>query len=307
MPKVSICVPAYGNSAGIRRLLGSVKEQTYTDYEVILTDDSPDDSVKKAALESDLKNISYHKNEKRLGATANWNAAVHLAKGEYIKIMHHDDWFSQADSLARFVAMLEENPEADLAFCGTWQVTLAADSDSADGAAGDRFARHITEEHRDMIAADWRNLFFGGYIGAPSATIYRNVGIDYEEQLKWLVDVEFYMRLLQRNPVFVDTDDPLICIGISESQLTESCREDGELNIFEYGFLYREFSLDYSPAYRRKFIDIALEYKMPCGSLKPYGIPAGEYYKAALKKGCKDFVFLAGVAKRKLTALLRRK
>lgn len=295
MPKVSICVPAYGNAAGISRLLASVKAQSFTDYEVILTDDSPDDSVKKAAESCEIAGLFYHKNERRLGATANWNAAVRRAKGEYIKIMHHDDWFAEADSLERFVAMLDENPEADLAFCGTWQVTLGEDGEEID-----RFSRHISDEHREMIAKEWRSLFFGGYIGAPSATIYRNVGIDYEEQLKWLVDVEFYMRVLQRNPKFVCTNDPLICIGISRTQLTESCRGDGALNIFEYGFLYREFQLEENSAYRRKFIDVALKYRMPYETLKPYGIPKGEYRRAAFEKGCEDFVFLLGVVKRKL-------
>lgn len=41
MCKVSICIPAYGNPEGIRRLLDSIAGQTYTDFEIIITDDSP--------------------------------------------------------------------------------------------------------------------------------------------------------------------------------------------------------------------------------------------------------------------------
>ena len=296
MPKVSICIPAYKNAAGIKRLLDSVREQSFQDYEVILTDDSPDESVKETAQNSSIGTLQYYKNEKRLGATANWNEAVRRAKGEYIKIMHHDDWFANSQSLSRFVAMLDDNPAVDLAFCGTWQVTLSGEGKET----SDRFARHISQEHCSLISHDWHNLFLGGYIGAPSATIYRNVGVEYEEKLKWLVDVEFYMRLLSQNPKFAHTNDPLICIGISENQLTEQCRENGELNIFEYGFLYREFKLEKNPAYREKFIDIALEYKMPYKALKPYEIEAKEYYKAAFGKGVRDFVFLLGVVRRKL-------
>ena len=36
------------------------------------------------------------------------------------------------------------------------------------------------------------------------------------------VDVEFYMRLLQKNPRFVVSKEPLVSIGVSENQLTES-------------------------------------------------------------------------------------
>jgi len=296
MPKVSICIPAYKNPVGIARLLASVKNQTYTDYEVIVTDDSPDESVKTAVLESEMPNIRYYQNEKRMGATANWNEAVRYATGKYIKMMHHDDWFSDENSLAEFVAMLEEHPEVNLAFCGTWQVTLSQEGEETDK----RFARHISKEHYELITKDWQNLFLGGYIGAPSATIYRNTGIAYEEQLKWLVDVEFYMRLLRENSGFVHSREPLICIGVSDSQLTGQCIEDGELNIFEYGFLFKEFALQDNQQYRNKFIQIALRYKMPYGVLKDYQIPAGEYYREFIIKQWKDFLFLLTVVRRKL-------
>lgn len=296
MPKISICIPAYKNPGGIARLLASVKKQTYSDYEVIITDDSPEDTVKAVVDNCGIENVQYMKNKTRLGATANWNEAVRHAKGDYIKMMHHDDWFSEEDSLEKFAEMLDENPEVNLAFCGTWQVTLSEDGSETE----DRFARCISDEHCELITKDWHNLFLGGYIGAPSATIYRRCNVEYEEQLKWLVDVEFYMRLLKENPKFVHTKEPLICIGISKDQLTEQCYADGELNIYEYGFLYREFALQNDERYRNKFIQVALAHKMPYKALAVYDIPKNEYDKAALIKKWKDFLFLLTVVKRKL-------
>jgi glycosyltransferase involved in cell wall biosynthesis len=43
---VSICIPAYKNTRFLKRLLESLLQQTYTHFEVILSDDSPDDTVK---------------------------------------------------------------------------------------------------------------------------------------------------------------------------------------------------------------------------------------------------------------------
>lgn len=317
VPKVSICVPAYGNPEGIARLLKSVREQSFTDYEVVLTDDSADDGVKAAAESAGIEKLIYHKNESRLGATANWNEAVRRSCGEYIKLMHHDDWFSQADSLERFVHMLEEAPEAVLAFCGTWQVTLktncasvpaggrpqkaAADPKSGDdGETPERFARGISPEHEVLIRRDWRNLFLGNYIGAPSATIYRRNGLEYETALTWLVDMEYYMRLLQKRPEFVCTADPLICIGISGSQLTESCKGDGALNVFEYGFLFREFLLGKEKTYRDKLIGVALSYGQPYGALSEYGITKEEYQVLERIKKKEDRRALLGAVKRKI-------
>lgn len=292
MPKVSICVPAYGNPEGIRRLLASIKEQDFTDYEVILTDDSPDDSVKAAALGAGMEGLHYHKNEARLGATGNWNEAVRRAKGEYIKMMHHDDWFSRPDSLGSFVKLLDDAPKAALAFCGSWQVTL--------GQPADRFARCISNENEALIREDWRNLFLGNYIGAPSATIYRKNDQEYEPKLTWVMDMEYYMRLLEKRPEIVCTKDPLVCIGVSENQLTEECRVDGGLNIFEYGFLFLEFRLAGEKRYRERLIEVALEFKQPYSALEPYGIPKQEYDTALRKKKKENLHFLLGVAKRKL-------
>ncbi len=294
MPKVSICVPAYKNPEGIARLLASVAGQTFADYEVIVTDDSPDESVEAVVRKADIANLFYHKNEKRLGATANWNEAVRRARGVYIKMMHHDDWFCDADSLGRFVALLDGAPGAVLAFSGSMQITLSQGRETGG------FARGISGGQEALLRSDWRNLFLGNVIGAPSATIYRKNPNVYEEALTWLMDMEYYMRLLREKPAFACTAEPLVCIGVSESQLTESCRADGELNLFEYGWLFREFGLLGEKKYRDKMVEVALKFKIPYRGLKPYGIPRKEYQKASRKKQREDFWFLLGVARRKI-------
>ncbi|MDO4293867.1 MAG: glycosyltransferase family 2 protein [Eubacteriales bacterium] len=299
MAKVSICIPAYKNPVGVRRLLESICIQDYRDFEVVITDDSPDDRVERAAMEfrDRLPGLSYFRNPSRRGATGNWNEAVRHAGGELIKIMHHDDWFTDKTCLGRFVRMLEEHPEADLAFCGSRQVML----DAQGNRTGEEFDRGISREHLSMIEKDFRDLYIGDYIGAPSATIYRKGAPEYEERLTWIVDVEFYMRLLAKNPRFAATTEPLVSIGVSLNQLTESCRTDGELNVREYGFVMQEFGLEKEKKYRDKIIAIALKYKMPYSSIASCGIPAGEYRRAAVKKWREDMVFYMGVAYRKLT------
>jgi len=44
--EISICIPAYKNVGFLERLLHSISIQSFADYEVVITDDSPDDSVK---------------------------------------------------------------------------------------------------------------------------------------------------------------------------------------------------------------------------------------------------------------------
>ena len=265
MVKVSICIPAYNNEASVRRLLASIERQTYKDYEVIITDDSDGDGIKRLAEEK--KYIKYYKNEKRLGATANWNASIDRSCGEYIKIMHHDDWFTDENSLKAFVDMLEEHPEADLAFSGSRQME-----------ADRSFDRYISEKDVRLIEKDHRNLFLGNTIGAPSAVIVRrNAVVHYDEKLTWLVDMEYYMQILKKNPHFLYTKEPLVSIGIGQGQLTESCRDDRDLNTYEYGYIYEKYQLGSEKQYRQKLIKIFADAGKCWDEIAGYGISSKEY------------------------------
>ncbi len=277
MVKVSICIPAFNNAQAVRRLLESVEKQDFKDYEVIITDDSGGDEIKRLAEAKEY--IKYYKNEKPLGAAANWNAAVAKGNGEYVKIMHHDDWFTRKESLREFVDMLDRHPEADLAFSGSRQ---AEEERSYD--------RYIASEDAASIQSDYRNLFLGNTIGAPSAVIVRRaaLGLDgkkggaecaivYDEKLKWLVDMDYYMNLLKRNPRFVFTKEPLVSIGISGAQLTEDCRDDKELNAFEYGYIYEKYRLGTLPECRRKLTHILAEAGKSAKEAAAFGIGGKEY------------------------------
>ena len=77
-----------------------------------------------------------------------------------------------------------------------------------------------------MSSLVWGVFFFWVYSGSPCGLIFCKGALEYEEKLTWIVDVEFYMRLLQRNPRFVVSKEPLVSIGVCEKQLTESCRTD---------------------------------------------------------------------------------
>lgn len=272
MSKVSICIPAYNNGPGVKRLLESIKNQTYKDFEVILTDDSTTDDVKKAVDESGVV-VNYTKNETRDGSTANWNKAIDKASGDYIKIMHHDDWFTNSDSLAKMVRLLDENPEAILAFSGTMQVGTE-----------NTYSRHIKKEDAELIKKDWRNLYLGNTIGAPSSLIHRRTDKRYDTNLKWLVDSEFYLQLLEGNKPFVYTEEPLVSIGVGDEQITNSCISDSEVNIREYKYVYAKHSLMGIEAYKDKLECIFMDYDAKLKDIKGTDISALRFTKDKINK-----------------------
>ncbi len=120
-PAVSICIPAYNQPQMANRALVSIAEQDYRDYEVVLTDDTPDASVSQIAAKFEgVFHLRYFKNRERLGTPANWNEAIRRSEGRYIKMLHHDDWLADKSSLRAFVGLLELKPEADFGFSGAF-------------------------------------------------------------------------------------------------------------------------------------------------------------------------------------------
>lgn len=277
MKKVSICIPVYNNVNGVQRLLDSVSKQKFRDFEVIITDDSTNEEVAELVNTYNDFELRYYKNAERLGAIRNWNSAVQKCTGEYIKIMHHDDWFTDEASLGKLVQMLDEKPEAILAFCGTWQV-----------GEGQKYSRHISKSDARLIQEDYRNLYLGNIIGAPSAVIHRKSVCQYDEKLTWLVDMDFYMQLLKENSNFVYTEEPLISIGMGKEQLTRKCIENKEINSFEYQYIYKKYNLEVEQEYKNKLENMLLVYDCSANEVKGLGISTFSYRcKKAKKLMCK--------------------
>ncbi|MFL5763693.1 MAG: glycosyltransferase family 2 protein [Bacteroidia bacterium] len=230
-PKVSVCIPAYKQVEYLRKTLSTLLTQDFNDYELIVSDDSPDDSVERLLSEFDFGDkLRYSRNSPALGSPGNWNAAMLLATGEYVKIMHHDDFFTSESSLGKFVKLLDNNPGVSLAFSGTVIDLLAMRTKKIHSCSNKQFSKMISHPDR---------LYFSNYIGAPSATIVRNgSGILFDTQLKWLVDVDWYMQLIYAGSGVVFTKEPLVCtVHGAEGQITQSVMDDREIQIREHAYL----------------------------------------------------------------------
>ncbi|MBE5835576.1 MAG: glycosyltransferase family 2 protein [Butyrivibrio sp.] len=291
--KVSICVPTYNNPEDVSRLLESIARQTYKDYEVCISDDSTDDKIEKI-IDSykDSMTVCYVHNKERLGHIFNWNAALKLGSGEYIKIMFSDDWFTFDDSLQKLVDMLDDNPDADLAFSSSRQVVLNAESASSLEHLSDKeltgsYDRKVSSEYIDSLKNDYRYLFISNQIGAPSVTLYRRQKqlALFDPKSNWASDVFWYMEILSYNPKFVNSYEPLVSIGIHEEQYTESFGIRDERIYQDYRYMYQKYGLDASEDCRRHFTK---EYLVKwnkgikeCGELN---IPIGMFLSARLSE-----------------------
>jgi len=108
VPKVSIGMPIYNAEYFLRKRLNSILSQSFTNFELIISDNASTDStasICKEYVEKD-KRIRYFSQEKNMGITWNFNFVLQKAKGEYFMWAAADDTISH-DFLEKNIKVLE--------------------------------------------------------------------------------------------------------------------------------------------------------------------------------------------------------
>lgn len=116
-PRVSIGLPIYNGEAYLRLALDSLLAQTYTDFELILTDNASTDGTEAICREYAARDsrIRYHRMERNVGGAANHNYTVKAARGEYFKWGAYDD-LCEPTLLEECIAVLDRHPDVMLAY-----------------------------------------------------------------------------------------------------------------------------------------------------------------------------------------------
>ena len=230
---ISICIPAYRRTDFLKRLLDSIWIQTYLDYEVVLTDDSPGTEVQELADRHPLKSkIRYFKNAVTLGTPENWNESVRRASYEWIKIMHDDDWFSGPESLKEFAAVVRDGRN-----CFYFSSFINTYPD------GKTKTIHISSHQLRGLKNKPEILLAANRIGPPSAVIFKkDPSIVFDNRMQWLVDIDFYIGYLNRHPHAIHIPKNLVCIGISDTQVTRASFGNRKIEIPERFALFEKIN-----------------------------------------------------------------
>ncbi len=114
-PRVSIGMPVYNGENYIREAVDSILAQTYTDFELIISDNGSTDATELICRNyaSVDARVRYFRNESNCGPSWNHSHVFELAKGEYFKWMCHDDVCDPL-LLEKCVHALDADPSAIL-------------------------------------------------------------------------------------------------------------------------------------------------------------------------------------------------
>ena len=127
-PKFSIVIPVYETPEKfLRKMLKSIEEQTYGEFEVCVADATPYEKYDKSQADGKLPRevleefhrrdarFKYTVLEQNLGISDNTNAAINMANGDYIVLADHDDEL-ELNALYECAKAINEHPEVQMIY-----------------------------------------------------------------------------------------------------------------------------------------------------------------------------------------------
>ena len=122
-PLVSVGLFVYNGERFTEGALQSILNQTFSDFELIISDNASTDRTGEIAETYAKRDgrIRYYRSEKNMGGGWNARRVYELATGKYFKQAAADDLL-EPDFLLRCVEILESDPDCVLAYAGTKEV-----------------------------------------------------------------------------------------------------------------------------------------------------------------------------------------
>lgn len=186
-PLFSICLPAYEDASAVRRAIASLQRQDRQDWECIVSDDSSSAHIEQAITELHDPRLRYSRNIPALGVPRNWNKALSGARGDYVSLLHQDDFYETPNVLGAVAAALGDR-QAMLAVCArsVWKNHAPCGIYRRNGRAVRHFLRQFPQ--RSLVV---------NRLGHPSVLFFqaRLAAIPFDATLRYFLDTDWYARL----------------------------------------------------------------------------------------------------------------
>ena len=193
-PLVSLLVTSYNHESYIRQALDSVKNQTYGNVEVIITDDCSTDksaTIIQEWLDENNFSATFIANTVNMGICAVRNQALELARGKYICTLSTDDWYDE-DHIKFQVAAFEQLPETVAFIFSDIREVDASSQQILEG----QFSS-LAETMEQLSSSLFERILRGNFIPAPTVMMRRRaleeVG-GYDESL-YYEDFDMWLKL----------------------------------------------------------------------------------------------------------------
>ena len=206
---ISIAMPTYESFGRGREFLEfqfqKFLEQTYKDFEIVISDHSKDDGIEILCSEyAEKLNIDYARNEENRGNfTDNTNRAMKRCKGDIIKVLFQDDFLWDKYSLEKINDAFVDDV--------MWLVTSCEHTHD-----GVNFHRLHKPRYNEKIYTG------NNTIGNPSVlSVRRRDDMPFfDERMIWTVDIDYYKRLHDKYGPPLILDETTVAIRLWDKQMT---------------------------------------------------------------------------------------
>lgn len=192
MPKVSVCIPTYNTARYLGQTIESVLQQGYQDYELVICDNASTDETPELVCRYEDSRIRYIRFEELTNQAGNFNRCLQAARGEYIALLHSDDYFLPG-FLGDRISKLTQYPDISFVF-GAVRVV---DAVGFEVSVNCQWPNDRLLAENDLLAC----LLRGVVVSPPSMMVRRSFADRagaFRTDLTWGHDWEWTMRLAEQ-------------------------------------------------------------------------------------------------------------
>jgi glycosyltransferase involved in cell wall biosynthesis len=205
-PKISVCIPTYNRANLLKQAIESVLSQTFTDFELLISDNASQDETSKVIQSFRDPRITYIRKAKNIGLVDNWNSCLATARGPYVTILSDDDLMNP-DNLAQKVRALDKNKSVGLVHANFH--IIDEKGEIAKERAHPSGSQDFVEQGLSFLR---RNLLTHNQVVPPSPVIrkecFARLG-GFSKAVHYTTDFEYWMRI-SRHYDIAYLGDPLM-------------------------------------------------------------------------------------------------
>lgn len=223
-PRVVVFVASFNRRDQLRQSIGSILEQTYANFELLLVDDASSDGsaeLCRSYARQDPRRIHAICNRRNRGLRWNLNLALDRVRADELLAVHAHDDVALPDRLQRSVSALLQKPSATMVFS---DATIIDEH----GERQPRRFSHLWGPHCAQEDVLQRLLTRGNYICATTVTArgsaLRSAHARLPREVQLCVDTYLWYVLAAAGEVLY-LDEPVGLYRISPGQMTDRARE----------------------------------------------------------------------------------
>jgi glycosyltransferase involved in cell wall biosynthesis len=215
MPTVSVLIPSYNGASYIASAIDSVLQQDGVDLEIIVVDDNSTDGTVSIVERYDDPRVRLFQNAANLGPESNWNRALELAEGAYIKLLPQDDLLLPGCLAAQVAALAADTEETIAIVFGSREIIdksgRVITRRGFNGATGRIAAPNVVR----ACVRKGTNV-----IGEPGAVLFRRslakrIG-RFNSAQPYVIDLDYWVRLLAHGDAWY-IERPVSAFRVSSS------------------------------------------------------------------------------------------